>query len=125
MADLTLQRIPFSKEADSRLRMLKARTGITPNYLCRLGFCLSLDEPGLPEAPDAAAEQGREINRFTLLGQYDSAFVGLLKVWMQGQELEQQKAAQIDKFFIAHMNRGIELMVARTKTLADMSSLCP
>ena len=66
-----------------------------------------------------------KINRFTLLGQCDSAFVGLLKVWMKGQKLEQQKEAQIDKFFIAHMNRGIELMAARIKTLADMSSLCP
>ena len=79
MADLTLQRIPFNSGADTQMRTLKARTGITPNYFCRLGFCLSLDEPGIPEASGKSDESGREINRFTLLGEYDVAYVSLLK----------------------------------------------
>ena len=48
MPELSIQRIPFTVDADSQLRMLKARTGLTPNILCRLGFCLSLEEPGIP-----------------------------------------------------------------------------
>ena len=123
MADLTLQRIPFTINADNQMRSLKARTGITPNYFCRLGFCLSLDEPGVPEVQEKSTENGREINRFTLLGEYDMAYVSLLKVWMEKKKLDTQKSEQIDELFIAHMNRGVELIVSRIKTLSDVGSL--
>ena len=33
MADMTLQRVPFTKDNDNRMRTLKGRTGITPNLL--------------------------------------------------------------------------------------------
>ena len=123
MADLTLQRIPFTPNADNQMRTLKARTGITPNFFCRLGFCLSLDEPGVPEAPTDSDENGREINRFTLLGEYDMAYVSLLKVWMEKKKLDPRKSEQIDELFIAHMNRGVDLIVSRVKTLSDIGSL--
>jgi DNA sulfur modification protein DndE len=123
MADLTLQRIPFTPSADNQMRTLKGRTGITPNFFCRLGFCLSLDEPGIPEAPDQSEETGREINRFTLLGEYDVAYVALLKVWMEKKKLSARKSEKIDELFIAHMNRGVGLIVSRIKTLSDVGSL--
>ena len=123
MSDLTLQRIPFTPNANNQMRTLKGRAGITPNFLCRLGFCLSLDEPGVPEAPDKEAETGREINRFTLLGEYDVAYVSLLKVWMEKKKLNARKSEKIDELFIAHMNRGVELIVSRIKTLSDVGSL--
>ena len=123
MADLTLQRIPFTPNADNQMRTLKGRTGITPNYFCRLGFCLSLDEPGVPEAPADSDENGREINRFTLLGEYEAAYVSLLKVWMEKKKLDPRKSEQIDELFIAHMNRGVDLIVSRVKTLSDVGSL--
>lgn len=122
MAELTLQRIPFTKDADTRMRMLKGRTGVTPNHFCRIGFCMSLDEPGLPEAPDRTAEQGREINRFTLLGEYDTAIVSLLKVWMRNNDLD-ATTDNLNECFIAHMNRGIDLMASRIKTLVDLGNL--
>ena len=123
MADLTLQRIPFTPNADIQMRTLKARTGITPNFFCRLGFCLSLDEPGVPEAPTDSDENGREINRFTLLGEYDMAYVSLLKVWMEKKKLDPRKSEQVDELFVAHMNRGVELIISRIKTLSDIGSL--
>ena len=49
MEQLRLKRVRFSKEADTWLRMLKSRTEVTPNLLCRLGYCLSLEEPGTPK----------------------------------------------------------------------------
>lgn len=120
MSKLTLQRIPFTGDADNRLRMLKARTGITPNILCRLGFCLSLEEPGIPPAPDLSARPGREINRYTLLGEYDSAFVALLATRL-AQDGESRDT--LDSSLIAHMNRGVELLAARLKSLADLGHL--
>jgi len=37
MAILKLQRVRFSTEADNRLRMLKARSGLDNNIICRFG----------------------------------------------------------------------------------------
>ena len=122
-ADLTIQRIPFSKDADNRMRTLKGHTGITPNLLCRLGFCLSLEEPGIPESYTKLEDQGRDINRFTLLGEFDIAFVSLLKVWMKDKKLNANKSDEIDSYFVAHMNRGVELISSRIKTLSDVASL--
>ncbi len=68
-------------------------------------------------------ETGREINRFTLLGEYEAAYVSLLKVWMEKKKLDARKSEQIDELFIAHMNRGVDLIVSRIKTLSDVGSL--
>src|SRR5688500_8988133 len=74
---MKIQRVRFSTEADNRLRMLKATTGLTPNIICRLGLCVSLEEPGDPRSDSSGLSQ-REINRYTLLGEYDQLFVALL-----------------------------------------------
>ena len=120
MDELTLQRIPFVAHADNRLRMLKARTGITPNILCRIGFCLSLDEPGIPASPEEDADGGREINRYTLLGEYDLAFVTLLRTRLAE---DGDEPTDLDAAFVAHMNRGVELLAPRLKSLADLGHL--
>ena len=43
-------RLRLSSELTYRLRSAKGRTGLTPNLLCRLGFCLSLEDPRVPDA---------------------------------------------------------------------------
>lgn len=120
---LSVRRLRFCQEADNWLRVLRSRTGITPNILCRMGFSLSLDEPGLPN-PDAYAEDsGREINRYTLLGEYDATYVALLR-----QRISDDTAADgtengepdIDAQFRAHMNRGVMLLAARIRSLPDL-----
>ena len=75
---MKLTRLRLSKDASNRLRFLAGRTGLTPNLLCRIGFCLSLAEPFIPN-PDAYPEEEREFNRYTLLGEYDALFIALLK----------------------------------------------
>ena len=52
---MVFNRIYVGEEVDQRLRLLKTRTGLTPNLLCRLGFCLSLTEPTVPD-PELYAE---------------------------------------------------------------------
>ena len=118
MPELTLQRIPFTTEADNRLRLLKSRTGITPNILCRLGFCLSLEEVGVPKPLPEDYKQGREINRYTLLGKDDLIYVSLLLVRLQRDKISLEK---VDDMFLAHVNRGIELLSARVKTTSDLA----
>lgn len=122
MPEMSLQRIPFSEDADKRLRMLKARTGITPNILCRIGFCLSLEEPGKPAISRSDINQGREINRYTLLGKYDSLFIGLLATRMMDDLIP---ISELESLFLAHMHRGVEILAARTKSLSDLASIVP
>jgi len=120
MPELALQRIPFTVEADNRLRTLKSRTGITPNILCRIGFCLSLEEPGIPPNLHENFKTGREINRYTLFGKYDKIFVALLITRMVRDNLS---LAGINQAFLSHMNRGIEILVARIKSVSDLAYL--
>lgn len=121
MSDLTLKRIPFSQAADTILRMMKARTGITPNVLCRLGLCLSLDEPGRPRSVDRTLPTAREINRYTLLGEYDVVLVALLRA----RRCQEQTKTSLDEDFLAHIQRGIELLSGRVKSLQDLGNLLP
>jgi len=108
------------------MRMLKAKTGITPNILARLGYCLSLEEPGTPVDPFQDETVGREIKRVTLLGQYDIVYVCLLRTWLanqtNGKSLSQK---EFDDLFVAHMNRGFELISGRMKSLADLQNIVP
>ncbi|RRR72237.1 MAG: DUF1832 domain-containing protein [Candidatus Viridilinea halotolerans] len=45
---MKLTRLRVCHEVDQRLIHLKARTGLTPNLLCRIGLCLSLNDPAVP-----------------------------------------------------------------------------
>jgi DNA sulfur modification protein DndE len=120
MPELTLQRIPFTVEADNQLRMLKARTGIAPNILCRLGLCLSLEERAIPTSIKENAKFGREINRYTLLGKHDKVYTALLltRLIIDGIPID-----EIDKMFLAHINRGVEIMAARVKTIRELTAI--
>ncbi|GAB4190349.1 MAG: hypothetical protein OHK0022_03010 [Roseiflexaceae bacterium] len=119
---MNLSRIRFCEEVDQRLRNLKARTGLSANLLCRLGFGLSLAEPTIPDPDQYPEDSSREIERGTLTGRYDPLFVALLRqrclddrLPAQGEEFEAQ--------FRAHMNRGVLLLFQQVKSLPDLCKL--
>ncbi|MCU0493393.1 MAG: DNA sulfur modification protein DndE [Chloroflexaceae bacterium] len=119
---MKLNRVRFCDEADQRLRQLKARTGLSANLLCRIGFCLSLADPLIPQPGDYPENSQREIERSTLTGQYDELFLALLRerCLRDGAPADDDTmAAQ----FHAHMNRGVLLLFQRAKTLADVGKL--
>lgn len=105
MNELTLQRIPFTKDADNKLRSFKAKTGLTPNILCRLAFCLSVEHSTEPPEVDMT-ERGREINRYTLFGEYETMFSSLLTIWQN----ESSSPLTMDDLCIRHIHRGISLI---------------
>lgn len=123
MQALQLKRVKFSKEADSWLRTLKSRTGLTPNLLCRLGFCLSLEEISLPDPTKYPEDSGREINRYTLVGEFDTLYEALLRQRLADAGLDSPTSDLLDEQFHAHMNRGVLLLAARMKTLTDLDDL--
>lgn len=118
---MKLTKVRLTKDASNRLRLLAGRTGLTPNLLCRLGFCLSLGEPGVPK-PDAYPEEDREFNRYTLLGEYDSLFMALLRQRCHNDGLPPE---ELSEYFRAHLNRGVVLLQSRVKTLSDITNLLP
>ncbi len=119
---MTFTRMRFCEEVDNRLRVLKARTTLSANLLCRIGFGLSLAEPTIPNPAQYPENSTREIERGTLTGRYDALFVALLRQRCLNDGL----ATDGDLFeeqFRAHMNRGVLLMYQQVKSLADLCKL--
>jgi DNA sulfur modification protein DndE len=119
---LSFNRIRLSKSATTRLSILKGKTGITPNILCRIGFCISLRDPLVPN-PENYDEEGQEINRYTLTGEWDKFFIALLKerLLRDGLDLNNDLFPQLR----AHINRGAINLYDRVKKLGDLQDLLP
>ncbi|MBP7508128.1 MAG: DNA sulfur modification protein DndE [Prolixibacteraceae bacterium] len=119
---MTFQRVKLSKPATFRLQQLKGKTGLTPNILARIAVCYSLNEPKIPN-PAEYDEEGQEINRYTLTGEWDSLFMALIRERCIEDGLDPEN----DLFpqFRAHMNRGVMSIFSRIKDLSDFRSLLP
>jgi len=113
-------RLRLSDGLTYKLRNLKGRIGLTPNLICRIGFCLSLDDPRIPD-PDHYDEDGPEFNRSTLLGDWDDVFEALLRERLVRDGLEPN--ADFLPQLRAHMNRGAEMACGRMRGLSDVLSL--
>lgn len=116
---MKLTKIRLTKDASNRLRFLAGKTGLTPNLLCRMGFCLSLEEPKSPDPGDFPEEE-REFNRYTLLGEYDKVYVALLRQRLHKDGLPTE---HLEGHFRAHMNRGITLLQQRVRGVGDLAAL--
>jgi len=119
---MAFNRVRMSKGATSRLQMLKGKTGLTPNILLRIAVCYSLNEPRIPN-PGMYDEEGQELNRYTLTGEWDSFYMGLLRERLIADGLDTEN----DLFpqFRAHLNRGVFSIFSRIKDLSDFQSLLP
>ncbi len=118
---MSFSRVRVTTEATNRLRVLKGRTGLTPNVLCRIALALSLNEPGIPN--QVGDEQGQEFNRFTLTGEWDQLVVALLKERLVRDALDPE--AELLPQFKAHLDRGIPLLYNRVRSLVDLHDLMP
>jgi DNA sulfur modification protein DndE len=114
-------RIKICNDATMKLRNVQGKTGLTPNVLLRFGFGLSLRDKSILD-PKKYPEDGKELNRYTVTGEYDVAFVALLKEWMYRNEIETNNKNMVD-YFQAHLNRGAVLLSGRVKSLVDLSLL--
>jgi DNA sulfur modification protein DndE len=114
------KKIQLDEGAANVLKTMRARTGLTHQYLCRLAFCLSLGEPAPPD-PTSYDERGIEFNRYTLTGEWDSLFVAYLREWLALQA--PNTAADEATWFRAHINRGLAVLQQRVRTLADVTDL--
>jgi len=115
-------RITIGNKATNRLQMLQADTGMTPNYLCRIGFCYSLNEPRPPN-PEEYDNDGQTFNRYTLLGEHDALYMALLKERL----IQENKDPETDLYdeFVAHLNRGVIRVFGNVDNLTDFQDLVP
>jgi DNA sulfur modification protein DndE len=104
MSGKEFNRVQIGTQATNRLQILKGQTEITPNYLCRIGLCYSLNEPRPPN-PGEYNSDGQIFNRYTLLGEHDALYMALLKERL----LQEGKDPEEDLYdeFVAHLNRGV------------------
>ena len=118
---MPFSRLYVSEDIDNKLRVLKMRTGLLPNLICRMGFCLSLSEPGIPDVQLYSDTQAREFNRYTLTGQYDLFFFALLRERLSEDGLDTE--AFLEPQFKAHISRGVGLLYQRVRSLEDVASV--
>ena len=120
---MKLNRIHLSEDSRHKLSILKGRTGLLPNVLCRLGLSLSLVDPSIPR-PENYPTDGSEFNRYTLMGEWDPLIVALLKERCAADGLPLDDKS-LGEQFRAHLNRGVELLYIRVRGLSDLVELLP
>lgn len=122
MSSKEFNRVQIGTKATNRLQMLKGQTGITPNYLCRIGLCYSLNEPRPPN-PGEYNTDGQTFNRYTLLGEHDALYMALLKERM----LQEGKDPEEDLYeeFAAHLNRGVNRVFGNISDVSDFYDMVP
>lgn len=113
-------RLWVGEQTDGQLRSL-SRLGMRPNLICRIGLCLSLREPDVPDPALYDDGQVREFNRSTLFGPWDALFVCLIKQHLAEHGLDPQ--ADLESQARAHISRGIRLLSTRISRLADIGNL--
>ena len=118
---MKMTRLRVCQEVDARLSQLQAKVRLNPNLLCRIGFCLSLNDPTVPDPAAYPPDGAREINRYTLTGEWDDYFVALLRERCAYDKLDLE--ADLEDQFRAHINRGVLMLNLRVKNQADLGRL--
>ena len=113
-------RLRISEKATFRLTQLKGKTGLTPNILCRIAICYSLNDPSIPD-PAVYDEKGQELNRYTLTGEWDKFFIALVKERCIHDKLDPEN--DLYDQLRAHLNRGVFGIFPQIKSLADFQIL--
>lgn len=116
---MRFSKLRISAEATSKIRSLRQRSGLRPNLLCRIALMLSLEE-GSASARPVPPDDGQEFNRYTLTGDYDALFIGLLKI-VEGEKSDEELLALLR----AHIHEGIGRLSVRVKRPVDIAMLVP
>jgi len=113
-------RIRVSEDATNKLKLLKSRTGLTPNIICRIALCYSLEKENISSLIPSD-ENGQEFNRHTLTGNYDNYIISLVKQRCVIEGIDPKKEFLFQ--FKAHLNNGILILHSRIKNLSDLADL--
>jgi DNA sulfur modification protein DndE len=120
LSGLEFKRIKLSQESTKKLQLFKSRTGLTPNIACRLALGISIAENNMPSLELFTEESGQEINRYTLFGEHELVLTSLFLQWCHEKHIN---VVEREEFFLAHINRGVELLVNRVRGLENLVQL--
>ena len=117
---MKFNRLRFSKEASESLNRMKGRMGLNWNIICRIGFCISLNDKIEPNPNDYKSDGEIEIDRKILIGNEDDLYIALLKQRCLMSNIPEE---QYIEYFKAHMNRGAILLSKRIANIKDLAQL--
>jgi DNA sulfur modification protein DndE len=119
---MKFNRIILDENVTKKLAILKGRIGLTPNILCRFGLILSLKDMTLPN-PLIYKQNGQELMRHVLLGEYDTILVALFIQRASKDSLDMSDNKMLIDYFRTHINRGSEMLFNRVKKLLDLGKI--
>lgn len=106
-------RFRISKRATDTLKLIKGRTGLTPNILCRIALALSLRD-GARDGEVKVDLEGSEFNTPTLFGDHHLVYECLIR-----QVHGALGAKDIQSVVAAHIDAGVD-QLKRVRTLSDI-----
>lgn len=115
-------KLKISADAESRLRSLRQRTGLTPNLLCRMALMLSLEE-GPVGSSVVTDEGGNEFNAYTLTGDYNGLIIAMLRLVEEEADGRRVPDEELLVRLRAHIHRGVGTLSVRAKSPADVALL--
>lgn len=112
-------KLKISSEATNKLRILKQKTGLTPNLLCRIALMLSLEEGTLGNNIPLPDEDGSEFNAYTLTGEHSSIYFAFLRLVEESPDNILDNDTLLDRMR-GHIHRGVGALSVRTKSSNDI-----
>lgn len=115
-----INKFRISSNATNKIRVLRQKSFLTPNLLCRMAMTASLEQGTIGDAVKPEPD-GQEFNAYTLFGADQPLFVTLLRM------VEDEDGALSEDELLsrlrAHIDRGVQFLSARIKTPADVANL--
>ena len=119
---MRFNKLKISADAESRLRSLRQRAGLTPNLLCRMAVMLSLEEG--PVGPGTSTDEGgSEFNAYTLTGDHHGLIAAMLRLVEEEAEGRRVPNDELVARLRAHIHRGVATLSVRAKSPAEVALL--
>lgn len=110
------KRLHVSQGATDKLRILKGRTGLTPNILCRIALVRSLND-GAKGGRLKTDLSGSEFNHGTFFGEHAAVFEALLR-----QVHGPMDAKVLAQCIASHVDDGLQ-QLTKAKSILDLVQL--
>lgn len=107
------KRMRISKSSADTLKLIKGRTGVTPNLVCRIALLMSLED-GSRGGSKQCDQDGNEFNSPTLFGEHGLLFECLIRE-VHGPLDPKQCAATI----ASHIEVGLDRL-RKAKSLLEL-----
>lgn len=118
-----VSRVRLPRTVFQKLQILKGRTGLTPNLLCRIALLCSLSDgvPALPEITETGnnSADGVEMNLVTLFGEWEPVFEAVIRQWCFEQGHDVDSLGWVG-WALIHIRRGVDIIYPRLKEPIDI-----